>query len=53
MVKKHGKLTRRTHIIFTNDIFNQIDNLATKLGQTRSGIIRTAVVYYLKEWGGI
>lgn len=46
-------LTHRTTVKLTDDIFKQLDNLAVKLGETKSGIIRSAIVYYLKDWGGI
>jgi len=46
-------LENRTTIKLTNDILQKIDTLGKKLGETRSGIIRTAIVNYLKEWGNI
>jgi len=46
-------IERRTTVKLTNEVFSQVNNLAQKLGQTRSGVIRTAIVNYLKEWGGI
>ena len=44
-------IEHRTTVKLTNDISEQVDKLAKKLGETKSGIIRSAIVYYLKDWG--
>jgi predicted transcriptional regulator len=46
-------LENRTTVKLTNDIAQKIDFLAEKLGTTKSGVIRMAIVYYLIEWDGV
>lgn len=53
MNKKNNLLVRLTTVKLSNDIFEQLDNLAKRIGSNRSNVMRMAIVYYLKEWGGM
>jgi len=46
-------IEHRVTVKITEDIYNKLEDLSKKLGETRSGVMRQAVISFLKEWGSL